>query len=118
MAEIFSNNAETLSRPVDGTFVARSATQEWQPSGTPGFLVKALYEDAESGERTWLMKVEAGASAPPHAHDDYEQIFVLEGTFDDGENVYGPGDYAVRAPGVDHSSASADGALMLLIYSR
>lgn len=90
---------------------------DWQTSETPGFRVKPLLEDADAGVRTWLMKVDAGAYAPPHAHAEYEQIYVLEGSFYDQDNTYGAGEYIVRAPGAMHSAGSADGALLLLFYS-
>lgn len=63
------------------------------------------------------MKVEPGAEAPPHAHEETEQIFVIEGTFYDDKNTYGPGDFAIRAPGVIHAGGSQDGAIIMLVYS-
>ena len=64
------------------------------------------------------MKVEAGAEALPHTHDQLEQVFVLEGEFYDEYRSYGPGDFIVRAPGAIHTGGSKTGALLLLIYSR
>ena len=89
----------------------------WQSRGTDGFLYKVLMEDASAGARTWLMKVEAGAFSKMHAHDDVEQIYVLEGTFYDQEKTYDAGEYIVRAPGVMHSAGSKGGAVVLLFYS-
>ncbi|MBC8242727.1 MAG: cupin domain-containing protein [Alphaproteobacteria bacterium] len=63
------------------------------------------------------MKVDAGAISPPHAHDELEQVFVLEGAFYDADRTYGPGDFIVRAPGAIHTGGSKVGALALLIYS-
>ena len=116
MAEIFRNDTTALPRPSDGTLVCRTAQADWQETGTEGFLIKPLFEDAGSGRRTWLMKVEAGVLAPPHAHDETEQIFVIEGSFYDDENTYGPGDFAIRAPGVMHTGGSKDGAIVMLVY--
>ena len=74
-------------------------------------------EDQQAGVRTWLMKVEAGAFSPPHAHDQIEQIYVLEGSFYDQDKTCGPGEYIVRAMGAMHSAGSENGALVLLFYS-
>ena len=63
------------------------------------------------------MKVDAGAFSPMHAHDDIEQIYVLEGSFYDQDKTYGPGDYVIRAPGALHSAGSEEGAVVLLVYS-
>ena len=94
---------------------------EWQDSGEEGFWIKPLLEDDMEDDnaalRTWLMKVDAGAFSPMHAHDDIEQIFVIEGLFYDQGKIYKPGDYVIRAPGTMHSAGSEDGAVVLLFYS-
>ena len=63
------------------------------------------------------MKVDPGAFSPTHAHDDVEQVYVLEGSFYDQDKTYGPGAFIVRAAGALHSAGSDDGALVLLFYS-
>ena len=117
MAEIFQHSAVALTRPKNETLVVRTADAPWQETGTAGFLIKPLYEDSASGQRTWLMKVEPGAEAPSHAHDETEQIYVIEGSFYDQDNTYGPGDFAIRAPGVMHTGGSKDGAIVFLVYA-
>ena len=63
------------------------------------------------------MQVDAGAFSPMHAHEEIEQIYVLQGSFYDQEHNYGPGDFIVRAPGAMHTAGSVDGAVVLLFYS-
>jgi ChrR Cupin-like domain len=53
-----------------------------------------------------------------HAHEEWEQIYVLSGSFFDQERVLWAGDYACRAPGAMHTAGSEEGALLLLIYDR
>lgn len=117
MAEIFGSDREGLPRPEAGTLVARTAGSDWQDSGTEGFWIKPLHEDAASGQRTWLMRVAPGAHAPAHAHEEFEQIYVIEGSFHDEENTYRAGDFAIRAPGAMHTAGSETGAIVLLVYS-
>ncbi len=117
MSEVFRNTSTALPLPKGETLVARTTEASWQQTGTDGFLIKPLFEDTISGQRTWLMKVDPGALAPPHAHSETEQIYVIEGSFYDDENTYGPGDFAIRAPGVMHTGGSKDGAVVMLIYS-
>ena len=117
MAEIFKNKSPALPRPDNETLVARTGDADWQATGTSGFLIKPLFEDEDSNHRTWLMKVEPGAEAPAHAHTETEQIYVIEGSFYDQENTYGPGDFAIRAPGVMHTGGSENGAIVMLVYS-
>ena len=119
MREIFkTGRCAGLTRlPQAGSRQLDSQRLDWQGSETPEFHVRPLLEDGEAGIRTWLMKVDAGACAPPHAHAEYEQIYVLEGSFYDQDNTYRAGEYIVRAPGAVHSAGSEDGALVLLFYS-
>jgi anti-sigma factor ChrR (cupin superfamily) len=116
MAMFEAIGGETLQVPDSGTAMVR-AGGEWRESGSPGFLVKPFLEDAKAGLRTWLMKTEPGATAEMHAHDEIEQVYVLEGSFSDGIADYGPGDFIVRAPGAPHLTACPDGALSLVIYA-
>ncbi len=111
-------NAGRLARPRSGSLVSRSAASDWVTGDAAGFSYKPLFEDSRSGLNTLLMKVDAGAEADPHAHDEQlEQIYVLEGDFYDEYRVYGSGDFVVRAPGEIHTGGSVRGALVLLFYS-
>jgi len=91
---------------------------DWEATDSEGFWVKRLYEDEQRGERTWLMRVDAGAYSPPHAHEEFEQVYLLEGSFYDGDRLLNAGDYCARAPGAMHSTACDDGARMLVIYTN
>lgn len=104
--------------PVRGSRYLDQNKLDWEHAGTDGFWLKRLHEDPERGEKTWLMRVDPGASAGDHAHEDYEQIYVISGRFSDGERTLGPGSYCCRAPGAMHSTRSDEGAVVLLIYSR
>ena len=119
MSELFNSesNQGVLSLPEAESLNFDSNQVEWQNSGADGFLITVLMEDTSAGIRTWLMKVEAGAFSPMHAHEDIEQIYVLEGTFYDQDKSYGPGEYIVRAPGAMHSAGSEAGAVVMLFYS-
>ena len=94
-----------------------TARIEWQASATEGFWLKQLLTDQPAGLRTWWMKVDAQAFSPMHAHDEIEQIYVLEGSLYDQDKTYGPGTYIVRAARAMHTTGSEDGALSLLFYS-
>jgi len=100
-----------------GSAFMNAETMAWQESEEGGFLLKPLVEDEKAGIRTWLMKVEAGAFSELHAHEEYEQVYVLSGSFYDQDREYHAGDFIVRAPGAMHTAGSRDGALMLLVYS-
>ena len=105
--------------PVMGSIRYASASVDWQPTELKGFWMKPLFEDAERGEKTLLMKLDPGAWSPMHTHPgELEQIYVLEGSFYDQDATMGPGDYCCRAPDAAHEAGSKDGAIVLLVYTR
>jgi anti-sigma factor ChrR (cupin superfamily) len=91
---------------------------DWEAAGSNGFWLKRLYEDPERGERTWLMRMDPGAYSPPNSHEEFEQVYVLEGSFYDEGRTVKAGEFCARSPGAMHSAASDDGALMLVIYTK
>ena len=95
-----------------------AAAKDWEPAGGGGFWVKRLYEDQERGERTWLMRIDAGAYSPPHSHEEFEQVYVLDGSFYDDDRLVKAGEFCARSPGAVHTAASDDGALMIVIYTK
>ena len=120
MGELFERDSAVVSAlplPASGSNHTDSTAAGWQECSAEGFLVKPLLEDGASGLRTWLMKVEPGAWSDLHAHDELEQIYVLEGTFYDQNKTYRAGEYIVRAAGAMHTAGSETGATVLLFYS-
>ena len=79
-------------------------------------FVKHLLEASARGHRAMLARLAPEAYSLPHAHDDIEHIYVLDGEFHDGERMLSAGDYCVRAPGVVHTASSEHGALTLVLY--
>lgn len=112
-----SGKAGPIAPPAAGSVYLDADDTAWEPSGTAGFWIKPLFENPESGEKTWLMKVDPGAFAPAHAHEELEQVYVLQGSFYDQDRVIEAGDFVCRAPGEPHTSGSDEGALILLVYS-
>jgi anti-sigma factor ChrR (cupin superfamily) len=107
-----------IEPPISSSRYLRAPAAEWQNSDTKGFLIKPLYEDPARGEKTWLMKIEPGAFAPSHAHEEFEQFYVLEGSLYDEQGTMEAGDFVCRPPGVEHIAGSEHGALVLLVYTR
>ena len=106
-----------LRLPMPGSGYLPGATMAWQPTEHAGYWIKPLYENPLLGERTLLMKADPGTHSPPHAHEEFEQIYVLEGSFDDGDRTLRAGDYCARPIGAMHSAISEEGFVALLIYS-
>lgn len=107
-----------IAPPIGGSAYLDAAQMAWQPTDIERFWMKPLYEDSAKGEKTLLMKVDPGAFAPLHAHDEFEQFYVLEGSLYDQERVMKAGDYVCRAAGAMHTAGSEEGAVVLLIYTK
>jgi anti-sigma factor ChrR (cupin superfamily) len=107
-----------LVAPTAGSQHYASAVAAWQPTASPGFWIKPLFTDAAHGEKTMLMKVDPGAFAPLHTHaGEFEQVYVIEGTFYDQHRTMAPGDFCCRTPDAPHLSGSKDGAILMVIYT-
>jgi anti-sigma factor ChrR (cupin superfamily) len=112
-----AQSGKPVAPPVIGSVYLDPGDREWRADGDK-FWIKPLYENPARGERTCLMKIDPGAWFPLHAHEEMEQIYVLQGSFFDQDRTLRAGDYACRAPGAIHTAGSKEGAVLLLIYSR
>ena len=109
---------ETIHSPVSTSCYLRVPEMPWEETPDKGFWLKRLYEDGQKGEKTWLMRVDPGAYSPSHAHEEFEQFYVMDGAIQDDHGTMRAGDFVCRPPGEMHWAASDAGALVLLIYTR
>ena len=96
--------------------VVRSDDGAWRPIA-PGILAKVLFDDGNAC--TWLARMEAGASFPPHDHPGHEECLVLEGSLEADGICVNAGDYQVAMKGSRHGSVrTSTGCLVLLRTAR
>lgn len=86
----------------------------WRPGSAEGMTVKPLYAQDGYPERISLLRVEAGAGPLPHGHPGGEEVFVLDGAFEDEHGSYPPGTWIREPPGSRHAPLSRDGAVLLV----
>lgn len=67
--------------------------------------------------RAELMKIEAGATIPRHAHKGYEIILILDGVIEEGPQIFVRGDLAIREETIDKNRVAGDetGCLFLTV---
>jgi anti-sigma factor ChrR (cupin superfamily) len=95
----------------------RQSDGVWLDVG-PGAKVKMLHVDPVTGERTGLMRMEAGSVYPEHDHPGSEECFVLEGVVNIEGRDYRAGDYVIAYAGSRHDVIrSASGGLVLLHWN-
>jgi anti-sigma factor ChrR (cupin superfamily) len=101
-----------------GSTYIKPSEMEWRPTRFEKVSIKVLYEHAERGEMTCLLKLEPGAYIPFHKHPEIEQSLVLEGSVEDHDGVATAGDYVWRKPGSLHDNRSPGGAVLFAVYRK
>jgi anti-sigma factor ChrR (cupin superfamily) len=103
---------------VGGSTYIKPSEIEWKPTRFEKVSIKVLYEDADRGEMTCLLKLEPGAHIPFHKHPEIEQSLVLEGSVEDHDGIAMAGDYVWRKSGSLHDNRSPGGAVLFAVYRK
>lgn len=85
----------------------------WKPhSSYEGIETLELHHGGPADYR--MLRMEAGAEVPAVPIPDGEEIFVVEGSFEDEHGSYRKGDWVRYPAGSEHSPRSSDGARLLI----
>jgi anti-sigma factor ChrR (cupin superfamily) len=104
-----------LNEDLSQRVVLRSPELPWQPSPVAGVQRRLLARDGEENARaTSIVRYEAGAVFPSHAHPQGEEIVVLDGEFADEHGVYPAGTYIKNPDGSSHAPRSATGCTLFV----
>ena len=84
-------------------------------------LAGTLDEDAKTGGRTRLLRIDAGVfTTEPFEHDYWEEVFLLSGDLTVGNDAegrggesFGPNTYACRPPGSPHGPFKSDNGCLV-----
>ncbi len=99
----------------------------WEtPPGYPDgikqkILTGVLDEEAKTGGRTRLLRIEAGVfTTEPFVHDDWEEVYMISGDLTVGNDAdgkggesFGPNTYACRPPGAAHGPFKSENGCMV-----
>jgi anti-sigma factor ChrR (cupin superfamily) len=87
----------------------------WEDSPAAGVKRKKLErEAAESGQVTSVVRYAPGSVFSEHVHPLGEEIFVLEGVFQDEHDSYPAGTYLRNPPATRHAPAAENGCVILV----
>jgi anti-sigma factor ChrR (cupin superfamily) len=90
---------------------------DWEETSY-GTKRKVLFSDPETGEKTLLIRWEAGYQYPKvDHHHNGEYLYILEGTFVDHNRACGPGTYVHNRPGSEHQPSAPDGCTFLVFIT-
>lgn len=101
----------------DFTELAVVKNNEYQWHSSPQVGIERVYLDRigeEVARATSLVRFAADSIQPRHTHDGGEEIFVLSGTFSEGDKDYPAGYYLRNPPGSEHQPSSRTGALIFV----
>ena len=102
-------NIETLK------WVSLEKSDEWQSEDNVWWY--NLSYDSETGEGSYLYKMECGASSNPHEHMGPEEFVILEGDLIDSDGFeYKKGDFVSLAGGSRHNSTSPSGCVLVVTH--
>jgi anti-sigma factor ChrR (cupin superfamily) len=90
--------------------VIPTANTPWVPGMVPGLEVMPLH--SFSTETVALVKWAPGTQFPRHSHPGGEEIFVLDGVFEDELGSYPSGTWLRNPPGSIHTPFSREGCII------
>ena len=98
----------------------------WEPTKTPGVMIKELRRDPGNGAATWLQRVDAGVSIPWQSSSALREGYLMAGQFVDSECVggevltwpYAKGGYFYRPAGAVHGGPASGGDAEAIWFMR
>jgi anti-sigma factor ChrR (cupin superfamily) len=106
---------ERLNMDRSRRVVINTAGMEWENSPAAGVERKKLEREAsESGQVTSVVRYQPGSRFRPHIHPGGEEIFVIDGIFEDENGQYSAGSYLRNPPGSSHAPGTENGCVLLV----
>lgn len=95
--------------------VVHAACLPWAESPTPGVARRMLFRIGDEKARaTSIVRYAPQSRFPAHTHPGGEEIFVLEGVFQDERGDYPKGSYIRNPPGSAHRPGSDQGCVIFV----
>lgn len=81
-----------------------------------GVLRKLLARDDSKNLQIDVIKLEPEFKDTPHWHNDWEWVYVLEGSFEDEKGVHKKGDFLINDKVNVHTPKSKEGCTLLCVW--
>lgn len=96
--------------------ILREAHGRWLPTGVPGVQFRPLSSSRSSNRRTVLLKMAPNTALPDHDHAGVEEVYVISGELQLGNERLAAGDYFRVEPGARHPTpVSPTGCVCMVI---
>ena len=84
-------------------------------SVVPGMNWHKITYNKETGQGTYILKMDPETKSLPHQHINYEEFIMLDGELVDPDNkIFKKGDIVTFEPGSTHFSYTKNGCLILV----
>ncbi len=95
--------------------VVHAAAMPWVPSPTKGVERRMLFRIGDEKARaTSVVRYAPDSLFPAHGHPGGEEIFVIDGVFQDESGDFPAGSYMRNPPGSHHTPGSAKGCVIFV----
>lgn len=107
--------AQRLHADFDRAVLIDTQDLPWQDSPVPGVQRRMLDRLGDEVARaTSLVRYARASAFTAHTHGGGEELWVLDGVFEDEHGRYGPGTYVRNPPGSRHSPRSPQGCVLFV----
>jgi anti-sigma factor ChrR (cupin superfamily) len=89
---------------------------EWNPLRS-GISRKPLARDEERNIQMDVLKIEPGFDDQPHWHDDWEWVYILEGSLEDEKGIHKAGDFLINEKDAKHEPKSKEVCKLICVWS-
>ena len=104
-------NKKKITNPFDAKF---EPFDNYGPV-VPGMNWHKITYNNETGQGTYILKMDPETKSLPHQHINYEEFIMLDGELIDSDNkIFKKGDIVTFEPGSSHSSFTKNGCLILV----
>ncbi|MFN0060829.1 MAG: cupin domain-containing protein [Planctomycetota bacterium] len=102
----------------DEPFVLRAQDGQWRSAGVRGVELRELFRDQKLGRRTFMVRMQPGATFPSHPHYGPEECFVLEGDIWCDGIALRAGDYQRQETNSVHGLSRTENGCLLLFTAE
>jgi anti-sigma factor ChrR (cupin superfamily) len=93
------------------------ASRNWE-SLSEGVKISKIYSDGDLGPQAAFIHYLPKARVPTHNHLGFEHILILQGSQQDGAQIYSAGTLVIHAENSEHSIYSEHGCLALGVWVK
>ena len=101
----------------EGLKIVPKTEDNWQSTEHQGVFVRPLAVIEGNDKVKMLVRMQPGASYPPHVHSGFEDCYVLKGSIHVGDILLEEGDYQCSDGGSIHATQATEKGCLLLITS-